>query len=71
MLAFLSVAAHHGEPGDPDLLEWIMHRVDALVGLDAGLVVVILIAVIILIPLGVLGMYALHRRSTEPTGDES
>ena len=71
MLGLLSVGAHHGEAGDPDLLEWIMHRIDSLVGLDAVLIVVILVAVIVLIPVGVLAMYALHRRKTEPTGDES
>ena len=52
MLGFLSVAAHHGEAGDPDLLEWIMHRLDSLIGLDPAVIVIILTAVIVLIPVG-------------------
>lgn len=71
MLPFLSVLAHHGEAADPDLMEWIMHRVDSLVGLGPAAAVIILAGVIVLIPVGVLGLYALHRRKTEPTGDES
>ena len=71
MTGLLSIAAHHGEAGDPDLLEWIMHRVDTLVGLDPALVVVILAAVIVLIPVAVLALYAFHRRKSELTGDES
>lgn len=71
MLGFLSVAAHHGEAADPDLMEWIMHRVDSLVGLGPAAAVIVLVAVIVLIPVGVLAMYALHRRKTEPTGEES
>ena len=62
MLGFLSVAAHHGEAGDPDLLEWIMHRLDSLIGLDPAVIVIILTAVIVLIPVAVLALYALHRR---------
>ena len=71
MLPFLSVAAHHGEAADPDLMEWIMHRVDSLVGLGPVAAVIVLAGVIVLIPVGVLGLYALYRRKTEPTGDES
>ena len=71
MFRFLSVGAHHGEAGDPDLLEWIMHRLDGLIGLDPALIVVILAAVVVLIPVGVLALYALHRRKTQPAGDES
>ena len=62
MLRFLSVAAHHGEAGDPDLLEWIMHRLDSLIGLDPAVIVIILAAVIVLIPVAVMALYALHRR---------
>lgn len=71
MLPLLSVAAHHGEAADPDLMEWIMHRVDTLVGLGPAAAVVVLAGVIVLIPVGVLGLYALHRRRTEPTGGKS
>ena len=70
-MGFLSVAIHHGEAADPDLMEWIMHRVDSLVGLGPAAAVIVLVAIIVLIPVGVLGLYALHRRKTEPTGDNS
>ena len=46
-----------------------MHRIDTLLGLEPALVVVILTMVILLIPAGVLAVYALHRRKTEPAGD--
>ena len=48
-----------------------MHRVDSLVGLGPAAAVIVLVAVIVLIPVGVLAMYALHRRKAEPTGEES
>ncbi len=69
-MGFLSVAIHHGEAADPDLMEWIMHRVDALVGLGPAAAVIVLVVIIVLIPVGVLGLYALHRRKAEPTGEE-
>lgn len=66
----LSVAIHHGEAADPDLMEWVMHRVDSLVGLGPAAAVIVLAGVVVLIPVGVLVMFALYRRKTEPTGDE-
>ena len=62
MLGFLSVAMHHGEAADPDLMEWTMHRIDSLVGLGPALVVGILVIVIVLIPVAVWVLYALHGR---------
>ena len=53
------------------MMEWIMHRVDALVGLGPAAAVIVLVVIIVLIPVGVLGLYALHRRKAEPTGEES
>ena len=62
MTWLLSITAHHGEAGDPDLLKWIMHRLDSLIGLDPAVIVIILAAVIVLIPVAVLALYALYRR---------
>ncbi len=70
MWGLLSVAIHHGEAADPDLMEWVMHRVDSLVGLGPAAAVIVLAGVVVLIPVGVLVMFALYRRKTEPTGDE-
>lgn len=57
----LSALAHHGEPGDPVLLEWIKHQIDAMIGLGDWAIVVILGVVIVAIPAGIIGFFALQR----------
>ena len=58
----LSVALHHGEPGDPDLFEWIMHRLDALISLEPAAIVAVLGLVVVIIPAAILVAYAIYRR---------
>ena len=58
-VAFL---AHHSEPGDPDLLEWIRHQIDAIVGLGPLYIVVFLGIVIVAIPVGIAVLFLLNRR---------
>lgn len=62
MLPFLlSALAHHGEPGDPVLLGWIQDQIDAIIGLGDLAIVVILGAVVVAIPIGILATYLLQR----------
>ena len=65
----LSVATHHGEGADPDLLVWIKHRLDELFNLGPWTAVILLGAVIAAIPLAVAGLYWWQQRraaSPEP-----
>ena len=57
----LSALAHHGEPGDPVLLGWIQDQIDAILGLGDLAIVVILGAVVVAIPIGILATYLLQR----------
>jgi hypothetical protein len=57
----LSIPAHHSEPTDPELLEWIIHQVDALLGVGPVAMVVALGLVIVAIPVAVMAVYLLQR----------
>lgn len=57
----MSALAHHGEPGDPVLLGWIQDQIDAIIGLGDLAMVVILGAVVVAIPIGILLTYLLQR----------
>ena len=57
----LSALAHHSEPGDPVLLGWIQNQIDAILGLGDLAIVVILGAVVVAIPIGILATYLLQR----------
>ena len=60
-MPLLSALTHHGEPGDPVLLEWIQHQIDSVLGLGDWAIVVVLGAVIVAIPIGILAVFALQR----------
>ena len=56
----MGVRAHHSEPTDPELLEWLVHAVDGVLG-QGPLVVVVVIGVVALgVPLA-LAALALRR----------
>ena len=55
-------SAHHSEPGDPELLEWIQHQIDALSGLEPLAIVVLLGIVVLAIPAGIAVLFLLNRR---------
>ena len=57
----LSALAHHSEPGDPVLLGWIQDQINAILGLGDLAIVVILGAIVVAIPIGVLAAYAIQR----------
>lgn len=56
------ILAHHQEAADPDLLDAIKHRLDAIINLEPMAIVIILGLVIVAIPVGILLLYALTRR---------
>jgi len=61
-----SVSPHHGDPGDPDLLQWLQHRFDQVVGLDPLAIIILILLFLIAIPLTILAIYALQHRRSAP-----
>jgi hypothetical protein len=61
-LMLWSIAAHHSEAADPDLLEWIKNRLDHLLNLDAWVVVALLGLILLSIPVSVVTLYLVQRR---------
>ncbi len=61
-LILWSIAAHHSEAADPDLLEWIKSRLDHLLHLDPWVVVALLGLIVLLIPVSVVTLYLVQRR---------
>ena len=57
----LWASAHHGEPGDPVLLEWIKRQIDATLGLGDWALVAVSASVVVAIPIGILGFFVLQR----------
>ena len=57
-----SIAAHHSDAADPDLLEWIKNRLDHLLNLEAWAVVALLGFILLLIPVSVVTLYLVQRR---------
>ena len=57
----MGIRAHHSEPTDSELLEWLLHTVDSILG-QGPLVMVVLIGLVVLtIPLAI-AVLALRRR---------
>ena len=57
-----SVRAHHSEPTDAELLEWLTHTIDAILGLGPVVVVVGIAVVVVAFPLAI-GVLAIRCRS--------
>ena len=61
-----SVLAHHSEPGDPTLLEWIQDQIDGILGLGPDVIVIALGLLIVAIPAAIVGLFVVqsmrHRR---------
>ncbi len=58
----LSVLAHHGEPGDPQLLEWIMHQLNTMLGVGPAAMVIGLGILIVAIPATIVAFFLLKAR---------
>ena len=62
----MGIRAHHSEPTDSELLEWLLHTVDSILG-QGPLVMVVLIGLVVLaIPLAI-AVLALRRRGGSQT----
>lgn len=58
----LSFLAHHPEAGDPDLLDWIKQRLDSMIALEPGVIVIGLGLFLVAIPAAILAVYVSQRR---------
>lgn len=61
-LIFLSVIYHHGDAGDPYLLEWIKQRLDNLLDLSPWMIVVFLGLAILILPILTVCFYVIQKR---------
>lgn len=59
---FGSTLAHHSEAVDPTLVEWIRHKIDDVLGLDAVSMVLLFGALIVVFPVGLLTLVWFRRR---------
>ena len=62
-MVLLALLAHQAEAGHPELLDWIKHQLDSVVGLGPLAVVILLGLIMLAIPAAVLLMYLVQRRS--------
>ena len=60
----MGIRAHHSEPTDPELLEWLVHAVDLVLGQGPVVMVVLIGVVVLLIPLAI-AVLALRRRGRQ------
>ena len=58
--------AHHSEPTDSELLEWLVHTLDSILGQGPVVMVVLIGVVVLLIPLTI-AVLALRRRGGPQT----
>ena len=59
----MGIRAHHSEPTDTELLEWLVHTLDSILGQGPLVMVVVIGIVVIAIPL-VIAVLALRRRGS-------
>jgi len=57
---------HHSEPIDPTLWEWLSAKIDHVLGISPGVMVMVLGAFIVLFPIIVMIVAARRRRGMEP-----
>ena len=58
----LGIFAHQGEPGDPILLEWIRHQIDAIFNLGPGAIVLGLGAFVVVLPIIIIFVFLFAQR---------
>ena len=58
----LSIASHHNEPADPNLIQWIKDRLDQVLGLGPWTVVAIIGLFIFLMPVVFMAFYWRQQR---------
>ena len=62
-MVLLDVVAHQSEAGHPELMDWVKHYLDTVVGLGPLAFVVLLGLAMLAIPGVILLMYVVQRRS--------
>ncbi len=60
-----AVLAHHSEPTDPELLNWLVHTIDSIVGVGPVLMLAAIGVVVVAIPAT---LAYLARRNRSPRG---
>ena len=58
----LSLALHHGDAADPELLIWIKQRLDLLLGLGPWTVVALVAMLIVAFPVALVLFYVVQNR---------
>ena len=61
----LSLALHHGDAADPDLLVWIKDLLDQILGLGPWTIVVLVALLIVAFPVALILFYVLQNRRPE------
>ena len=61
MPLLLSVLGHHSEPGDPVLIDWVLHLFYGVVGLGPLAIVIVLGVVIVAIPVAIMAAFLTQR----------
>lgn len=62
----LGLLLHHAESVDPTLIEWIKDEIDAIFGLSATTIVVVLGAVTLAFPIGLMSLAWRRARRARP-----
>ena len=57
----LSILGHHSEPGDPALIDWMLHLFHSIVSLGPLAIVIVLGAVIVAIPVVIMAAFLTQR----------
>lgn len=61
MPLLLSVLGHHSEPGDPVLIDWMLHLFHSVVSLGPMAIVIVLGVVIVAIPILIMAAFITQR----------
>ncbi|MBT3554848.1 MAG: hypothetical protein HN926_06545 [Chloroflexi bacterium] len=61
MPRFPGILAHHSEPIDPTLWEWLSVKIDHILGLSPGVLILLLGAVIVSFPIVVMVLVSRRR----------
>ena len=61
MPLLLSVLKHHSEPGDPVLIDWLLHLFHSVVNLGPLAIVIALGAIIVFIPVVIMAAFITQR----------
>lgn len=61
MHLLLSILGHHSEPGDPVLIDWLIHLFQSVVALGPLAIVIVLGVVIVAIPVLIMAAFLTQR----------